>query len=106
MIAKTTDAGETWSIQFNSNGTSHLISVISAYLFYVSPPSSETFFFFFLFFFHAGSFYFNDISCYDADHCVAVGEGDGAVEPGNRIYATKNGGATWELLAEKQCHRA
>ena len=63
----------------------------------VLPHPPETFFFFFLFFFHAGSFYFNDISCYDADHCVAVGEGDGAVEPGNRIYATKNGGATWEL---------
>jgi hypothetical protein len=63
-LAKTTDAGDTWTVQFNDTG----------------------------------KFYFNDISCFDADHCVAVGEsGDGSTEMGNRIYATSDGGSSWKL---------
>jgi hypothetical protein len=63
-LAKTTDAGDTWTVQFNDTG----------------------------------KFYFNDISCFDAEHCVAVGEsGDGSSEMGSRIYATKDGGSTWKM---------
>jgi len=45
-------------------------------------------------FFDKGNFYFNDIDCYDEDHCVAVGEGfaqDGSGAPGARIYTISDG---------------
>ena len=38
-----------------------------------------------------GSFYFNDVHCFDETHCVAVGEGfsnDGSTSPGARVYVT------------------
>lgn len=41
-----------------------------------------------------GAFYFNDISCFDNEHCVAVGEGfaeDGSTSPGARVYMTEDG---------------
>jgi len=41
-----------------------------------------------------GSYYFNDIDCFDETHCVAVGEGfeeDGSTEPGARIFVTSDG---------------
>jgi hypothetical protein len=70
VIAKTTDAGETWTVQFNDT---------------------------------KNEFYFNDISCATADACVAVGEsGDGSPALGNRIYATKDGGATWTMTHNDQ----
>jgi hypothetical protein len=45
-------------------------------------------------FFDEGNFYFNDIDCFDEDHCVAVGEGfpdDGSAAPGARIYTISDG---------------
>jgi len=36
-------------------------------------------------------YYFNDISCWSADHCVAVAEGDSC-----HIFLTMDGGKTWE----------
>jgi len=41
-----------------------------------------------------GSFYFNDISCFDDITCVAVGEGfgqDGSSSPGARVYVSTDG---------------
>lgn len=41
-----------------------------------------------------GTFYFNDIHCFDETHCVAVGEGfakDGSTSPGARVYLTSDG---------------
>lgn len=46
-----------------------------------------------------GEFYFNEIDCFDATHCVAVGEGfghDGSSAPGARVYVT-NDGKTFKL---------
>lgn len=44
-----------------------------------------------------GKFYFNGISCYTEDICMAVGEGfvnDGG-EGGARVFATTDGGKNW-----------
>jgi len=47
-----------------------------------------------------GEFYFNDIDCFDANTCVAVGEGfaqDGSTSPGARVYFTTDG-KTFKLM--------
>ena len=47
-----------------------------------------------------GNFYFNDIDCFDENHCVAVGEGfdkDGSKSPGARVYVTSDG-TNFELV--------
>jgi photosystem II stability/assembly factor-like uncharacterized protein len=44
--------------------------------------------------FDEGAFYFNDIDCFNATLCVAVGEGfaqDGSTSPGARVYVTTDG---------------
>jgi len=41
-----------------------------------------------------GSYYLNDIDCFDATHCVAVGEGfgnDGSASPGAKVLMTTDG---------------
>jgi hypothetical protein len=45
-----------------------------------------------------GRFYFNDISCIDTTHCIAVAEGfsDGS-QPGARIFQTVDG-STWKQI--------
>jgi len=50
-----------------------------------------------------GSFYFNDIDCFDETHCVAVGEGfsnDGSTSPGARVYLTSDGETFKEVHRE------
>lgn len=49
-----------------------------------------------------GSFYFNDIHCFDDTHCVAVGEGfsEDSSSPGARVYVTNDGETFKEVHRE------
>ena len=42
-----------------------------------------------------GEFYFNDISCFDADNCIAAAEGMGSAG-----YHTTDGGASWKMIID------
>lgn len=45
-----------------------------------------------------GNFYFNDIFCWNAQKCWAVGEAENdSPNPGVRVLATTDGGATWNV---------
>lgn len=45
--------------------------------------------------FETTDFYFNQMDCFDADTCVAVGEAHAGAGAGGYIYMTTNGGDTW-----------
>lgn len=49
-----------------------------------------------------GSFYFNEISCFNENECVAVGEASSGPDPGARVYATHDGGESWEVVVFEQ----
>lgn len=42
-----------------------------------------------------GEFYFNDISCFDADNCIVAAEGKSSVG-----YHTTDGGASWKMIVD------
>jgi photosystem II stability/assembly factor-like uncharacterized protein len=66
-IAKTTDAGKTWTKVFS----------------------------------HDGEYYFNDISCWDADNCLAAAEAHNdnvTTSDGGYIFMTNDGGKTWPMV--------